>query len=138
MFVRGFCCLRPGVKGMSENLRVTSLIGRFLEHSRIFYFRNGAADPVDGEFFIGSADWMYRNLHARVEAIVPILDRSIKEKVWEILQLYLKDERQAWQMKSDGTYSRKASQEIPVQTVLMQLAKSRAKLSEESHSNEET
>ena len=137
MIVRGFCCLRPGVPGLSEKVRVKSVIGRYLEHSRIFYFRNGAADPVDGEFFIGSADWMYRNLHARVEAIVPILDRSIKERCWEILQLYLKDDRQSWEMKSDGTYSRKASQEQPVQTVLMQLAKSRAKLIEETHSSED-
>ncbi|MFA7237173.1 MAG: polyphosphate kinase 1, partial [Phycisphaeraceae bacterium] len=72
LIVRGFCCLRPGVKGLSENIRVTSVIGRYLEHSRIFYFRGGAADPIDGEYYIGSADWMYRNLLARVEAITPI------------------------------------------------------------------
>ncbi|MFS4460920.1 polyphosphate kinase 1 [Bdellovibrio sp. HCB2-146] len=137
MFVRGFCCLRPGVKGMSENLRVTSLIGRFLEHSRIFYFRNGAADPVDGEFFIGSADWMYRNLHARVEAIVPILDRSLKEKCWELLQLCIKEQRQAWQMNSDGSYTRKNSNEAGLHQILMQIAKTKAKIAEDASAHTE-
>ena len=75
LIVRGFCTLQPGVPGLSDNIRVISVIGRFLEHSRIFYFRNGADDPVDGEFYIGSADWMYRNLLARVEAVVPIENR---------------------------------------------------------------
>lgn len=131
MIVRGFCCLRPGVPGMSERIRVTSIIGRFLEHSRIFYFRNGAKDPVDGEFFLGSADWMYRNLHARVEAIVPVLDRSLKEKCWEILSLYQKEQRQAWQMQADGTYVRKNSQEAGIHQTLMQLAKSRVALGED-------
>ena len=135
MIVRGFCCIRPGVPGMSENLRVTSVIGRFLEHSRVFYFRNGAADPIDGEFFIGSADWMYRNLHARVEAIVPILDRTLKEKLWEILQLYLKEQRQAWKMTSDGSYSKKPSEDIGIHQTLMQTAKSRAKVTEETETH---
>lgn len=134
MIVRGFCCLRPGVPGMSERIRVISIIGRYLEHSRLFYFRNGAKDPVDGEFFIGSADWMYRNLHARVEAIVPILDRSLKEKCWEILQLCVKEQRQAWQMNSDGTYTRRNSSDIGLHQVLMQLAKARITLVEENNS----
>ncbi|NUN05375.1 MAG: polyphosphate kinase 1 [Bdellovibrio sp.] len=137
MIVRGFCCLRPGVPGMSENIRVTSIIGRFLEHSRLFYFRNGAKDPVDGEFFIGSADWMYRNLHARVEAIVPILDRGLKEKCWEILQLSVKEQRQAWQMNSDGTYTRKNSTDPGIHQVLMQISKARVTLSEESQTGHE-
>lgn len=138
LFVRGFCCLRPGVKGMSDNLRVTSLIGRFLEHSRLFYFRNGAADPVDGEFFLGSADWMYRNLHARVEAIVPVLDRSLKEKCWEIIQLCMKDQRQAWHMAGDGSYSRKNSNDVGLHQILMQIAKSKAKITEEGQSESES
>lgn len=133
MIVRGFCCLRPGVPGMSEKIRVISIIGRFLEHSRIFYFRNGAKDPVDGEFFIGSADWMYRNLHARVEAIVPILDRSLKEKCWEILQLCVTEKRQAWQMNSDGTYTRRSSNDVGLHQVLMQMTKTRIALIEENH-----
>jgi polyphosphate kinase len=115
---------------------VTSIIGRFLEHSRLFYFRNGAADPIDGEFFLGSADWMYRNLHARVEAIVPVLDRTLKEKCWEIIQLCMKEQRQAWHMASDGSYSRKASNDIGLHQILMQIAKTKAKLSEETSESE--
>ncbi len=132
MIVRGFCCLRPGVPGMSEKIRVVSIIGRFLEHSRLFYFRNGQEDPIDGEFFIGSADWMYRNLHARVEAIVPILDRHLKERCYELLQLCVKEQRQAWVMSSDGNYTRMASNESGLHQNLLQISKSRAKLAEES------
>lgn len=108
LVVRGFCCLKPGVKGLSANIQVQSTLGRFLEHSRIFYFRNGQADPIDGDFYIGSADLMYRNLHNRVEVITPLLDRTIKEKVWELLQLYLKDQKQSWLMQTDGSYVRKS------------------------------
>jgi len=96
LIVRGFCCLRPQVKGVSENITVQSTLGRFLEHSRVFYFRNGKVDPLDGDFYMGSADWMYRNLHARVEALCPIYDRVAKEKLWAILQLYLEDTKQSW------------------------------------------
>ena len=78
LIVRGFCTLRPGVAGLSDNIRVSSIIGRFLEHSRIFYFRNAAATRPDGEFYIGSGDWMYRNLLARVEATCPIEQRPLK------------------------------------------------------------
>ena len=138
LIVRGFCCLRPGVPGMSERLRVVSIIGRFLEHSRIFYFRNGAADPIDGDFYIGSADWMYRNLHARVEAVTPILDRGLKEKLWEILQLSLNDQRQAWQMNSDGSYTQRKSDGPGLHQTLMQLTKSRNKLVEEIGSGSES
>ncbi len=138
MIVRGFCCLRPGVPNMSEKIRVISIIGRYLEHSRLFYFRNGAADPVDGEFFIGSADWMYRNLHARVELIAPILDRHLKEKCWEILQLSLKEQRQAWDMKSDGSYVQRTSQDIGLHNTLMTLTKSRVMTVEEVSSSQES
>ncbi len=137
MFVRGFCCLRPGVKGMSENIRVTSIIGRFLEHSRVFYFQNGQNDPIDGDFFIGSADWMYRNLHARVEAVVPLLDRSLKEKCWEILQLCSSEERQAWRMNSDGTYHKLTSAEPGIHQKLIHLTKLRQATSEESIATKE-
>lgn len=131
MIVRGFCCLRPGVKSMSERVSVISTIGRFLEHSRIFYFRNGAVDPIDGEFFIGSADWMYRNLHARVECVVPILDRTLKERVWEILQCHLKDQRQTWDMNSDGNYTQRKGNELGVQQFLMNSTRQRASHLEE-------
>jgi polyphosphate kinase len=107
LIIRGFCCLRPGVSGRSENIHVASVIGRFLEHSRIFFFRNGAENPIDGEFYIGSADWMYRNLLERVEAVVPIEDRCLREKLWEILQVMENDNRQAWDMHADGTYTQR-------------------------------
>lgn len=131
--VRGFCSLRPGAN-FSSKLRVQSVIGRFLEHSRVFYFRNGAADPIDGEFYIGSADWMYRNLHGRVECIVPILERSLREKLWEVIQMHLKDQRQTWDMNSDGKYIQRQQSEIGIQQALMNLAKQRTALTEEQPS----
>jgi polyphosphate kinase len=105
LIVRGFCCLRPGVPGMSDNIRAISVIGRFLEHSRIFYFQNAAPDPLDGDFFIGSADLMYRNLLGRIETLVPIEERAIRERLWEICDVMFKDRRSAWEMKSDGSYT---------------------------------
>jgi polyphosphate kinase len=130
LLVRGFCVLVPGVAGLSENIKVISVVGRFLEHSRMFYFRGGAEDPVDGEFYIGSADWMYRNLHSRVEVITPILERSLKEKCHEIFQVMLNDERQVWEMQSDGRYLRRevttADGGIGAQNRLMQLSKMRS------------
>jgi polyphosphate kinase len=107
LIVRGFCCLKPGIEGLSKNIQVLSIIGRFLEHSRIFYFSNGAEDPIDGAFFMGSADWMYRSLTARVELVIPVEDRKLKEKLWEILQIMLNDERQAWEMRPDGAYAQR-------------------------------
>ena len=104
LIVRGFCCLRPGVPGLSENIRVTSIIGRFLEHARLFHFRNGCENPAEGEFYFGSADWMYRNLSNRVEAIVPVEEAAHREKCWEILRIQLNDQRQAWDMQPDGSY----------------------------------
>jgi polyphosphate kinase len=130
LIVRGFCTLRPGVPGMSENIRVQSVIGRYLEHSRIFYFRNGAGGELDGEFFIGSADWMYRNLSARVEAIAPVQQRPLRQRLWEILQIMLSDRRSAWDMHPDGSYTqrvpRDASEEMGTQQTLMALAKQSA------------
>ncbi|HSN71025.1 MAG TPA: polyphosphate kinase 1 [Steroidobacteraceae bacterium] len=104
LIVRGFCCLVPGVPGWTDNLRVRSIIGRFLEHSRIFYFANGEADPLDGEYYIGSADWMFRNLSRRIEAVTPVVDRSARERLWEILDVCLRDQRQAWQMQCDANF----------------------------------
>lgn len=104
LVVRGFCCLRPGVPGLSETIRVRSIVGRFLEHSRIFWFGAGAEDPLDGEFFIGSADWMYRNLQTRVEAATPVQGRPQRQLLWDILQMCLEDIRSSWEMLPDGAY----------------------------------
>ena len=104
LIVRGFCTLTPGVPGLSENIRVISVIGRFLEHSRIYHFRNGAEQEVDGEYYMGSADWMHRNLESRIEAIVPIEDKALKADLQRILQTQLSDQRSAWDMKADGAY----------------------------------
>jgi len=104
LVIRGFCCLRPGIPGWTENLRVRSIIGRFLEHGRVFHFANGEPDPVDGEFYIGSADWMDRNLSRRVEAVTPVKVRHLRERLWEDLAVQLEDKRNAWRMQPDGTY----------------------------------
>jgi polyphosphate kinase len=104
LVIRGFCCLRPGVPGWTENLRVRSIVGRFLEHGRLFHFANGEANPLDGEFYIGSADWMDRNLSRRVEAVTPVRARHLRERLWEDLLVQLEDRRNAWQMQPDGTY----------------------------------
>ena len=106
LIVRGLCCLRPGVPGRTERVRIRSILGRFLEHSRIFHFANGHDLPVAGEFFIGSADWMHRNLSERVEAVTPILERRLRARLWEILETCLQDQRSAWELRSDGTYER--------------------------------
>lgn len=100
LIVRGMCSLRPGIKGISDRIRVISIIGRFLEHSRIFYFGQGGA----GLWLIGSADWMPRNLDRRVEAVVPIEDSQLQAELDQILKDSLTDNRQAWEMQSDGTY----------------------------------
>jgi polyphosphate kinase len=109
LIVRGFCVLRPGIPGLTANVRIVSVIGRFLEHSRIFYFRNAAERDVDGLFFIGSADWMHRNLETRVEAITPIEVPALRQDLWEILQIQMCDRRSAWDMQADGTYVQRTS-----------------------------
>jgi len=103
LIVRGACCLRPGVPGLSENITVRSVIGRFLEHSRVYWFGN-AGEP---ELFCSSADWMERNLLRRVETCFPILDAMLARRVFdEELANYLADNTQAWQLHADGRYSR--------------------------------
>jgi polyphosphate kinase len=132
LIVRGFCCLRPGVPGLSDNIRVISVIGRFLEHSRIFFFRNASEDPVDGAYYIGSADWMYRNLQNRVEAVTPIEERPLRERLWLTLQVILGDQRQAWEMDSEGGYVQRtpsdAAGDIGTHRRLMTLAQQRWRL----------
>ena len=109
LMVRSICCLKPQVKGLSENIRVISILGRFLEHSRIFYFRNGAIEDSGGEFFIGSSDLMTRNLNSRVEALAPIEDIGLKKQLSRILDIYWNDPSQAWELQSDGTYLKRKS-----------------------------
>ena len=104
LIVRGFCGLRPGVKNLSENIKVISVIGRFLEHSRIYFFSEGAQKPWEGKFYIGSADWMHRNMHARVEVLTPIYAQEIKNEIADFLEIIIADEAKAWDLKSDGTY----------------------------------
>lgn len=122
LIVRGICCLRPGLKDISENIRIISIIGRFLEHSRIFYFYNNGQE----EIYIGSADWMRRNLDRRVEVITPILDADIAKDLQEILGIMLSDNRQAWELQPDGSYiQRRPGEEIPEassQKILMSMA----------------
>jgi polyphosphate kinase len=105
LIVRGFCCLRPGVEGRTDNIRIRSIIGRFLEHSRVFHFAGGRENPVDGDFLIGSADWMYRNLSKRVEVVTPVAAPHAKQRLWEFLDICLRDRRQAWTMAADGSWS---------------------------------
>ncbi len=101
LIIRGICCLKPGIKDISENIRVISIVGRYLEHARIFYFRN--SDPG---MFISSADWMPRNLERRLELMTPIMEKPLKEKLLEILQLQLNDNYLAWELQSDKSYKR--------------------------------
>jgi polyphosphate kinase len=108
LIIRGFCCLRAGVPGLSDNIRVMSTIGRFLEHSRIFYFHNGG----DDEIYIGSADWMYRNLDRRVEAAAPVRHPALKQSLKDILDAHLKDQRQTWDLHADGKYVQRKPVEI--------------------------
>jgi polyphosphate kinase len=100
LFVRDTCRLRPGIKGLSENIRVISTVGRFLEHTRIYYFRNGG----DEEYFISSADAMKRNLEARVEILCPIESPELTRELQTMLEIYSSDQRSAWDMKPDGSY----------------------------------
>lgn len=104
LIVRGVCALRPRIKGLSENIRVRSIIGRFLEHSRIFYFRNGGANAI----YLSSADWMDRNFFRRIEICFPVLEPKLKKRVLEEgLNISLKDNSQAWEMDGDGHYQLK-------------------------------
>ena len=126
LIVRGICRLRPGITGISENVRVHSVVGRFLEHSRIFYFEN-AGDP---EYYIGSADWMTRNLDYRVEAVTPIEDPDLRRQLKFNLELVLRDNRRRWTMNPDGSYDQRRPAEgeevVDTQAVLMDGARAAA------------
>jgi polyphosphate kinase len=102
LIVRSICCLRPGVEGVSENIRVVSLVGRFLEHARIFAFSDGD----DEKMYLGSADLMQRNLNRRVETAFPLREKRHREKVRRLLDLQLADNANGWELGPDGTFER--------------------------------
>jgi polyphosphate kinase len=108
LLVRGICCLRPQIPGLSDNIRVVSIIGRFLEHSRIYYFANGG----NGEHYIGSADWMPRNFDRRVEAVTPVERAALHERLQAVLEQYLTDNRQAWDLQPGGRWVQRTPGEI--------------------------
>jgi len=113
LIVRDICRLRPSIEGLSENITVHSIVGRFLEHARIFYFENGGSP----EWYIGSADWMTRNLDYRVEAVTPVEDTQLREQLRFILEASLTDNRRRWVMQSDGTYEAVSSDDDPVRDI---------------------
>ena len=110
LIVRGICTLRPGIAGVSDNITVRSIVGRFLEHHRLFYFRNGGNESL----YLSSADWMPRNLNERVELMIPIEDKRHKERVKSILDLYLDDILKAHFMRADGSYHKINDRENPI------------------------
>jgi polyphosphate kinase len=122
LHVRGLCCLRPGVKGLSDTIRVVAVVGRFLEHSRIFEFQNGGA----AEYYLGSADWMKRNLDRRVETVAPVEHDAVRSELREIFDVYDNDDSSAWDCQSDGSYTRRTpiepSRHRAAQDVFIRLA----------------
>ena len=122
LIVRGICCLRPGILGVSDNIRIVSIIGRFLEHTRVYYFHNNG----DKQVFMGSADWMSRNLSYRIEAVVLIKDSAVKKELIELLNTCMNDNRQAWDMHVNGSYMQRHPQNnevaLSTQAILMQKA----------------
>lgn len=124
LIVRGVCCLRPGVSNMSDNITVRSIVGRFLEHTRIFYFEYGGK----GKVLLRSADWMLRNLDRRVEAMFPIEHPELKQQIIQVLPLYLSDQAKSRFLQPDGTYRTKTAkgmQKMHAQEQLLKLAEHR-------------
>jgi polyphosphate kinase len=118
LIIRGICCLRPGIAGLSENIRVRSIVDRFLEHTRVYYFHNGGEDLV----YCSSADWMERNLFNRIETCFPILDPLLKQRVIDDgLMLYLQDNSRAWKLAADGSYQRVAQNDVAPQAAQQML-----------------
>lgn len=109
LIIRGICCLIPGVEGYTENIRVISIVGRYLEHSRIYLF---GADEEDAKVYIASADFMTRNTTKRVEVAAPIWDKAIKERIMAMFHLMLKDNVKARELGSDGNYSRVTDSDV--------------------------
>ena len=132
LIVRGICRLRPGLAGLSETIRVHSVVGRFLEHSRIYYFHAGG----DPEYYVGSADWMTRNLDRRVEAVTPVTDPGLRDELRRVLDLMLADDRKRWVMRADGSYEqcRPAPGEAPTATHNRLMARATAALPDDDQS----
>jgi polyphosphate kinase len=128
LIVRGICCLRPGVPGVSDNIRVRSIVGRYLEHSRLFYFANGRG-PGRPEYLIGSADLMPRNLDRRVEALVPVTDPLLVDRLAEILAVNLADDQLAWTLDAHGVWTRLAGGTVEAHVELQRLALARVAVS---------
>ncbi|RLB56948.1 MAG: RNA degradosome polyphosphate kinase, partial [Deltaproteobacteria bacterium] len=127
LIVRDTCRLRPGIPGLSDTIRVISIVGRFLEHTRIYYFENGG----DEEYYIGSADLMKRNLESRVESVVPVEAPNLQAGLRYILDTQLADQRSVWDMQSDGTYvqrkPKKGSRARSCQEIFIEAAETRRK-----------
>jgi polyphosphate kinase len=127
LIVRGVCCLRPGLAGVSERIRVRSIVGRFLEHSRVYHFENAGAREV----YCASADWMDRNLYRRIEVAFPVENPEFQARVIDDLNLYLADDSQAWELAADGGYSRtEPSGNVSAQARLLSLYDERVALIE--------
>jgi polyphosphate kinase len=127
LIVRGLCCLRPGVPGISDRIKVRSIVGRFLEHSRVYYFENAGAR----EIYCGSADWMDRNLFRRIEVAFPVESPDALTRVADDLKLYLADDTQAWVLNSSGEYARAARDgHVCAQTGLLSLYDERVPLTD--------
>jgi polyphosphate kinase len=121
LIVRGACMLAPGIAGVTDRIRVRSIVGRFLEHSRVAYFRWGDGDD-DEAVFLSSADWMGRNMFGRVEVAWPVRDRALRQRIIdECLVPYLRDKKDAWLQRSDGSYERVAGGGESAQEALMRL-----------------
>ena len=124
LIIRGVCCLKPGIKGISDNIHVRSIVGRFLEHTRVYYFENNG----EAEVWASSADLMKRNLLRRVETCFPIDSKRLKQRVIDDLQCYLADNSQAWILSDDGRYQRVSrAEEAEVLSAQCQLLESMAK-----------
>jgi polyphosphate kinase len=128
LVVRGICCLRPGVEGLSDRIRVISIVGRFLEHSRLWWFGNGGAD----EYYLGSADWMPRNFDRRVEAVAPVEDRALHVRLRALLTTCLEDNRQAWDLHPDGSWTQRRPDGVPERATHRRLLKESWGLGRES------
>ncbi len=130
LLIRGICCLRPGVPGVSETIQVRALIDRFLEHGRVFHFVNDGKNEV----YMGSADWMPRNFHRRVESVFPVEDPALRTRLMDILHLQMSDNVKAWVLKPDGKYERVEPQPgeplVRCQAEFIEMTRDRVKLSE--------